>query len=86
MGARTKEEKSIVTFSNDPTKVYDYLPNKGEFLRILERGAAKYNGDKTKQPISVSDLIKMRKRQEKFIHNQFDPDIYLKPYTLERQW
>ena len=86
LGARTKEEKSIVTFSNDPTKVYDYLPNKGEFLRILERGAAKYNGDKTKQPISVSDLIKMRKRQEKFIHNQFDPDIYLKPYTLERQW
>ena len=59
---------------------------KGEFLRILERGAAKYNGNKTKQPISVSDLIKMRKRQEKFIHNQFDPDIYLKPYTLERQW
>ena len=86
LGARTKEEKTIVTFSNDPTKAYDSLPNKGEFIRILERGAVKYNADKTKQPVSVSDLIKMRKRQEKFIHNHFDPDIYLKPYTLERQW
>jgi|GEM_PF-765114 putative uncharacterized protein (fragment) len=86
LGARTKEEKTIVTFSNDPLEKFEHLPKRKEFLSILERGIEKYNADKTKKPIKLSDLIAMKKRQERYMQGSFDPDVYLKPYTLERRW
>ncbi len=86
LGAKNpKEAEEIKMYFFDPQTKYENMHKKAILDNLWIKGIEKYNAKPGVNPISRNNLIEMKNDHVNYMRN-FDPDIYLKPYTFERTW
>lgn len=80
-----KDNEVLQNMISDISTAFDFRINKQDIERMWFKGIEEYNRS-NKNPISLEKLKRMMNTRSQYMNNFFDPDYYVKPYSLERNW